>query len=580
MHNKLNEEYVDYVEKKVTMQMVTLSMVLIITVLTLVSFIRIYSEKKEQVLKDMKNEAILLETVISDHLNYSKYFINMIRRTVQDRPNDLNHINNVLKGHYNSQDLNVLLGWRKYSWINDQFLELATSTRGIIEHPRQTHFIQDVIKQYEKDNINWKNNILFYASLKGYKGNSLKIIDNIVDKKTDKYMGSVVLSYDISTMIRSLNLRKTNKSTNFVILGKNLQFIAQSKPFIKNVINSNAEFDNHLNEVLRNLDANTEIMKGTSYLDMVNGVNYFVKPLDDIPLVIIVNIDNDIIKKDIIDNLAQKFVEVCIVALFCLFIIISIYKRETFLRNKAEKATIAANNATKAKTDFLAFTAHEIRSPLGFILTGSEIMTQEIMGKLPSKYKEYADGIHRNSHVILDFITDILDENQIMEGKFKIINSINNITEIIDEAITTCRARYNNRIINIAFNIEDNLPLLICDKRRMVQVVSNLISNSIKYSKETIDIAINVKNIKNELELQISDQGIGMNKEELAIALSAYGTISNSEYNAKTSYGLGLPIVKMLLDAHDARMSIKSTKGESTTITICFPKYKLVYTKN
>jgi signal transduction histidine kinase len=86
-------------------------------------------------------------------------------------------------------------------------------------------------------------------------------------------------------------------------------------------------------------------------------------------------------------------------------------------------------------------------------------------------------GINNNSQLILDFITDILDENQILEGKFKIINALHNINDIINEAINNSLARYNKRNISILSNIGDNLPLLICDKRRFVQIMSNLISN-------------------------------------------------------------------------------------------------------
>jgi signal transduction histidine kinase len=172
-------------------------------------------------------------------------------------------------------------------------------------------------------------------------------------------------------------------------------------------------------------------------------------------------------------------------------------------------------------------------------------------------------GINNNSQLILDFITDILDENQILEGKFKIINALHNINDIINEAINNSLARYNKRNISILSNIGDNLPLLICDKRRFVQIMSNLISNSIKYSKDNTTIRITAECVRKKLEIKVIDQGIGMSEEELPIALSAYVTVHGSDYNNTGSYGLGLPIVKMLLDAHDAKILIDSIKGEA-----------------
>ena len=238
---------------------------------------------------------------------------------------------------------------------------------------------------------------------------------------------------------------------------------------------------------------------------------------------------------------------------------------------------VVANNATKAKTNFLAFTAHEIRSPLGFILTGSELMTKELIGKLPEKYKEYSTGIYNNAKIILDFITDILDENQIMEGKFKIVNTLANVPEIINEAIRVNVARYSNKKINISSDIEKKLPLLVCDRRRILQIIGNLVSNSIKYSSDNSTIQIAAKVINEGMEIKVIDQGIGMNQDEIPIALSTYGTIHNRHFDSSNSYGLGLPIVKMLLDAHDANLHIESKKNVGTTVKIIFPKYKLIY---
>ena len=578
--NKSPDKKTDKLEQKVVVQTIAFSVIIIVVILTLVSFIRIYSGKKEQILKDMRTEATLLETVIADHLNYSRYFISIIGRNIQKKPKNLNYIHHILKEHFISQDFNMLFGWRKYSWINNNFLEVVTSTQGIISTPKYAGFIKEILGNTKINNTYWKNKIVFYSNQNSSKERSLKIINNISDNISRKYLGSVVLSYDIDTMIKSLNKRKTNSSTNFIILDKKLKVIAQSKPFINNVINDKEEFATNLHNVLKKLDTHSKNMRNLSYLDMINGVNYFVSSLKGLPFIIIVNINNDIIKKGIIDSIAKKFVEVCVFAFVCLFIVISIYKREMFLRTKAEKAMLVANNATKAKTDFLAFTAHEIRSPLGFILTGSEVMTKELIGQLPKEYKEYADGIHENSQIILNFITDILDENQIIEGKFKIVNTLANVIDIVDKAIKISMARYNTRIINIVSNIEENLPLLICDKRRILQVISNLISNSIKYSKDNTTIEVTGKIIKNKMEIKIIDQGIGMNEQEIPIALSTYGTIHNVDYSSTGSYGLGLPIVKMLLDVHDAKLSIESSKGKGTTVKIIFPAYKLIYNKN
>ena len=567
------------VDRNVAIQMITLGIIIIVVIITLISFIHIYSSKKEQILEDLNTESTQLETVITDHLNYSRHFINLIGDHIQSNYTDINYINNTLKNHSKSQYFNLLFGWQKYSWINSSFFETVTNTAGIVPNPKKLDYIKELIETTKLNDKNWENSIVFYNKRNFAKDSSLKIINNISDKVTKKYVGSVILSYDIDTMIKNLNARKKKQNTNFIILDQELQIVAQSKPIIQNLINENLEFEEHLNATLQKLVLEKNVTTNFSYLDMFNGLNYFTKPLTDLPFTLVINIDSELIKKEIITDLAKSFILVCIFASLSLGAIIFIYRRETFLRSKAEKSSLVAESATKAKTNFLAFTAHEIRSPLGFILTGSEIMTKEFLGTLPTPYKKYAQGIYDNSKLILDFITDILDENQILEGKFKIINALANVPEVINEAIQVNVARFNTRRVEIITEIEDKLPLLICDRRRILQVLNNLISNSIKYSKDDTRITITVKVTYEEMVITVMDQGIGMKESDVPIALSAYGTLREQDYNSLGSYGLGLAIVKMLLDAHETELIINSIEGKGTTVKMIFPKYKLVYTK-
>jgi signal transduction histidine kinase len=577
-----NYKNINSVNQNITVQVITFSVVIIVIIITFLSFIHIYLDKKEKVTREIKTEASHLETIITDHLSYSKYFINILARNIQRDHKNLAHIFNTLKDNYKAQDFNILFGWRKYSWVNEDFMEVVNNIDGITKKPRKIVYIEDIIKNRIYNNVYWKNQIVFYNKQKIGPKNSLKIIDYVFDKASKKYIGSVVLSYDISTMMHNLNIRKKNKSINFVILDKNLEIVTQSKPFIQNLNNQDSELVEHLYSSLKNLSKSTSYCTSSnfSYLDMINGLNYYVIPLKDLPFIMIVNLDNELIKREIFIDLIKNFILALFFASLSLFGIIFIYKRETFLRTKAEKASLIAQAATKAKTDFLAFTAHEIRSPLGFILTGSEIMTKEIIGKIPTEYKKYAQGIHENSKVILDFITDILDENQIIEGKFKIINKPYSVESILKEVCQVNLARFNKRKVEIKYFIPDNLPLLICDKRRLVQILSNLVSNSIKYSADDTTIKIIANISHNEMVLVVKDQGYGMKQHEVEMILNANSTLRKSQdYHSSNSYGLGLAIVKMLLDAHNAKLSIVSAPNKGTTVKMLFPKNRLVYSK-
>lgn len=559
----------------VNIQIITFIVITMVIILTLINFIRIYSNEKSALLKEMSAEANSLKTVFSSQLSYSKYFIKLIGRNIKTNPTDLSHIKKTLKTSFLSKHFNSLFGWRKYSWVNNEYLELVTSIDGIAAQPKKLYFVEDIVHKIDQ-NKKIKSYVDFRIN-KTPDSHSLKLVNVIFDKLTKNFIGAVVLSYDIDTLIQNLNNRKKDSSVNFIIVDKNFDIVAKSKPIIDKIVDANNNLAPQLLQALEKQNRNlASLFQDYSYLDMANGLNYFIKPVEDFPFTVIINIDNDFIKNNIVQNLTKKFVEVGFLAGFCLIIIIAIYKRETSLRTKAEQATILANNATKAKTDFLAFTAHEIRSPLGFIVTGSEIMSKELFGKIPAEYTKYVEGIHQNAQIILDFITDILDENQIIEGQFKIVNSLNKIQDII---IRVAEFYLGKKNISIITDFEPNLPLVICDKKRMTQVIDNLISNSIKYSSKNTAIHISVKMDKGQMLITILDQGIGMKPEEIPVALSKYGTIHRQDYQKGGSYGLGLPIVKMLLAAHEAILNIESTYGKGTSVKIIFPKSKIVYTK-
>lgn len=559
----------------VNIQIITFIVITMVIILTLVNFIRIYSNEKSALLKGMAAEANSLKTVFSSQLSYSKYFIKLIGRNIKANPTDLVHIRKTLKTSFLSKHFNSLFGWRKYSWANNEYLELVTSTEGIAANPKKLYFVEDIVHKIEQ-NKKIKSYVDFRIN-KTPDSYSLKLVNPIFDKLTKNFIGAVVLSYDIDTLVQNLNNRKKEASVNFIIVDKDFDIVAKSKPVIDKIVDANNNLVPQLLQALEKQNRNlASLFQDYSYLDMANGLNYFIKPVEDFPFTVIINIDNDFIKNNIVQTLTKRFLEVGFLAGFCLIIIIAIYKRETSLRAKAEQATILANNATKAKTDFLAFTAHEIRSPLGFIVTGSEIMSKELFGKIPAEYTKYVEGIHQNAQIILDFITDILDENQIIEGQFKIVNSLNKIQDII---IRVAEFYLGKKNISIITDFEPNLPLVICDKKRMTQVIDNLISNSIKYSSKNTAIHISVKMDKGQMLITIIDQGIGMKPEEIPVALSKYGTIHRQDYQKGGSYGLGLPIVKMLLAAHEAILNIESTYGKGTSVKIIFPKSKIVYTK-
>ena len=522
----------------------------------------------------LDSESQLLETFCKDTFDHNLYVINLLSSRIKQFPEERSKIHATFQFFEDSGDIHSLFGWKDIMWLDADLVPIVSSKKGVLTGA------QPMNEQYTK--ISRKEpGKTFYGTDMSKTGNGQPLMYAVIGLQdaNNKYLGSLLFSYDMSVLNAQLSAHKKNDHTNFVLIDRRYRIILQSKPIITGVGIEHGRIVNKYTEnLIHNISAKRDDGTEVSYLDMIDGVNYFIKKIDKEPFLLLVNIDHDEIKTTIFHTVIMKFLEISIFASFFLLMIVSIYRRETWLRSKAEAASKIALKATKAKSDFLAFTAHEIRSPLGFIMTGSEIMQKDLFGPMPDAYKEYVDGIHRNSSLILEFITDILDEEHIMSGNFKIVNTVHDLTEIIQDAIINNIARYSARKVNIVKDIKPNLPKLICDGRRILQVINNLLSNAIKYSNDNTTVTITIYIASDDsLVLEVHDQGIGMSDDEIKIAFTKYGTVRKEHFNFIESYGLGLPIVKLLLDAHDATMNVISTVNVGTTISIRFPKYKLIY---
>ena len=292
---QLKKRIVDYT---VNVQMITFIVITMVVILTLVNCIRIYSSHKSNILKEMATESSFLSAVISDQLNYSKYFIKLISKSVKTYPQNIERIRDTLQFHFQSREFNLLFGWRKYSWANNEFQEVATSMDGIIKNPKKLNFVENIVATMNVNNKE-KDTIFFRINKGSDQTYSLKLINTLFDKETQKFIGSVVLSYDIDTMIKYLNNRKKNSSINFVIIDENLTIVAKSKSQIDKITLTNNTLSPYIIQILKkNTLHSGNLNKDYSYLDMVNGLNYFIKPLENLPFTVIVNIDHNFIKDD------------------------------------------------------------------------------------------------------------------------------------------------------------------------------------------------------------------------------------------------------------------------------------------
>jgi|GEM_PF-431041 len=569
-NNKADLAEVEYsTDTDINVGVIFLAVTAVVLILVAIFFIKTYASQKQDLVKIIKSENKVLEIALKDSFTKNQFLIGTLASSISQAPQDYENILRKFKALDDNDRRYKLFESYDLTWIDTSLQARVSNIEGIIN--RKPKISEDSLI-YSKSK---PGKTIYWTDLSTDSPLVHSFIS--VQDQNGEFTGIIAISYDAEKLNESLAKYKRHDATNFIILDRHYRVIMQSKPILSGIGVQHGQIKNPYTEsLIKSIKISDKTSDSTSYIDMLNGTNYYIKQMKSDPFILLTSFEKSEVRNMIFNSVVMKFLEISIFASMFLLLIVAIYKRETWLRAKAEKAYEFASKATEAKSDFLAFTAHEIRSPLGFIMTGSEIMCKKMLGPISDKYLEYLEGIHKSATLILDFINDILDEEQIIAGNFKIIESEIQLKDILDEAISQNQSRYAHRQVEINLSLAKQLPSISCDAKRILQVVNNLVSNSIKYSDKAAKIDISAKMLHGELVLKIQDHGVGMSENDIKIALTKFGTVRKTSHTLIEGFGLGLVIVKLLLDAHEASFALESTENVGTIVTITFPSYRLV----
>lgn len=240
----------------------------------------------------------------------------------------------------------------------------------------------------------------------------------------------------------------------------------------------------------------------------------------------------------------------------------------------AEVATLVAEKANKAKSEFLANMSHELRTPLNAIIGFSEMMNAGYFGPLNAKQKERINDVNMCGKHLLELINDILEFSKGEAGRMELKETKFNITKVVNESVRLFGERAKAEGVKVVSQIEENLPRIYGDERKFKQILMNLISNSVKFTKKggTIQVGANLDKDNNFI-MTVSDTGIGMAPEDIPKALSPFGQVRKSD--AETGTGLGLPLCKMFAEMHGGKLKLESIQGVGTKVTIFIPSSRV-----
>ena len=224
------------------------------------------------------------------------------------------------------------------------------------------------------------------------------------------------------------------------------------------------------------------------------------------------------------------------------------------------------------KTLFFSGVSHELRTPLNAIIGFSDMIRDRLFGPLPSKYAEYADIIHESGQHMLDLIGDVLDMSKVDAGQYELQYGSFDMADVIRSSIKMIQPSADAASVQIALDLipQDDL-ILEADRKAVRQILLNLLSNAVKFTPKGGKVTITAKSLADTLHLSVQDNGMGMSAADLKTVGQPYVQTKNAARVDARGTGLGLSLVKSLVDLHAGRFAIASQPKEGTSVDIYFP---------
>jgi two-component system cell cycle sensor histidine kinase PleC len=243
-------------------------------------------------------------------------------------------------------------------------------------------------------------------------------------------------------------------------------------------------------------------------------------------------------------------------------------------KHESDIARLRAEAASRSKSEFLANMSHELRTPLNAIIGFSEMINS---GAFAHKTEEYSKLIRDSGHHLLTLINDILDLAKIEAGRMTLHETDLDLRVLISECQTLMAGRAQGGWITLHTEVPADCPKLRGDERALKQILLNLISNAVKFTPPDGKVTVSAHpQPDGSLAIAVIDDGMGIAEHDQKRVFENFGQGRHDVVTSDKGTGLGLPIVKGLVEAHGGRVTLQSAVGEGTRITIYMPASRVV----
>lgn len=248
----------------------------------------------------------------------------------------------------------------------------------------------------------------------------------------------------------------------------------------------------------------------------------------------------------------------------------SLIKKERMQEEKLKKAYDAAKSANKAKTEFLNNMSHDIRTPMNVILGYNQLMKSLLT---EPKQLDYQKKIEQSGKLLLSIINNVLDMARIESGNMKVDENFEIVGEVVDEILSTFSSEAEEKEIHLSSSMQVTHKNILCDSTKIRKIYVNLVSNAIKYTPSGGNITITVEELPCEKEgymkvkSEIKDTSIGMSKEYLPTLFEPFSREHNTTTGKVGGTGLGMAIVKKMVDLMGGSIEVESEPGKGTIFT-------------